>query len=159
MLFAAVRRSLMAQSGHCSLHRTCPLLGVKRTREFMSTRPRKPCNMVEDASAVVRKRASGAQRRRRRALARAIANSPLRGLLRPEKVGRPKGPTTRDDNRLDQLNKDLAWIGKPDLSDTALAKFLLNSSEYRDAYTGISERTLRRDVGIVQQRIWGRRRK
>jgi hypothetical protein len=31
MLFAAVRRLLMAQSGHELLHRTCPLSGVKRT--------------------------------------------------------------------------------------------------------------------------------
>jgi hypothetical protein len=106
---------------------------------------------------VVRKRASGAKRRQWRALMRAIEQTSLRRLLRPGKVGRPKGPTTRDENRLDQLTKDLAWIGRPKMSDAALARYLLKNPEFRDAYFGISERTLRRDVGIVQRRIWGNR--
>ena len=105
---------------------------------------------------VIRKRASGAKRRKWRTLTRAVANSPLRGLLRAGKVGRPKRPTTRDANRLTQLAKDLTWIGRPDLSGLALAKMLLNNPKYRDAYVGISERTLRRDVKIVQRQIWGR---
>ena len=34
MLFAALHNSLLAQSGHRSLHRTCPLSAVKRTSGF-----------------------------------------------------------------------------------------------------------------------------
>lgn len=101
-----------------------------------------------------KKRASGAKRRKWRILIRAVDNSPLRGLVRPGKIGRPKGPTTRDKNRLDQLTKDLRSMGRPNLSGLALAKILLNNPKYCDAYVGISERTLRRDVKIVQQQIW-----
>jgi hypothetical protein len=45
-------------------------------------------------------------------------------------------------------------MGRPNLSGLALAKILLNNPKYCDAYVGISERTLRRDVKIVQQQIW-----
>ena len=98
------------------------------------------------------KRRSGAQRR---AFARAIANSSMfSDLVRPGKAGRPKGLAERTENRRRQLWRDLAWIGRPDLSDLALARKLLNDREYRGAYKGISERSLRREVAIVQRQIW-----
>jgi hypothetical protein len=104
------------------------------------------------AVAVVTKRPSGAQRR---AFARAIENRALFGLLRPGKPGRPKGLAERTDERRKQLQKHLAWIGRPDLSDLALARMLQKNPEYSDAYNGISERSLRREVAIVQRQIWG----
>lgn len=101
---------------------------------------------------VARKRLSGAQRR---VFARAIKTGAFFGLLRPGKSGRPKGLAERTEKRRKQLHKDLAWIGRPDLSDLALARMLLTHRKYRDGYTGISERSLRREVAIVQRQIWG----
>jgi hypothetical protein len=104
------------------------------------------------AVAVVRKRLSGAHRR---AFARAIENRAFFGLLRPGKPGRPKGLAERTEKRRKQLHKDLAWIGEPGLSNSRLAKMLKTKRAYRDAYKGISERSLRREVAIVQRQIWG----
>jgi hypothetical protein len=102
---------------------------------------------------MARKRLSGAQRR---AFARTIESGWLRGLVQPGpgKAGRPKGSTARIENRLEQLQKDLAWIGRPDMSALALAKMLQNKPEYRGTYKGLSERVLRRDVAAVQRLIW-----
>jgi hypothetical protein len=101
---------------------------------------------------VPRKRLSGAQRR---AFARAIKAGAFFGLLRPGKSGRPKGLAGRTEKRRERLHKDLAWIGRPDLSDLALARMLLTDRKYRDGYRGISERSLRREVALAQRRIWG----
>lgn len=101
----------------------------------------------------VAKRNSGAQRRRV-----ALIKQRLRELglpLSPGKPGRPKGSTARVEERLFRLQKDLAWIGRPDLSDLALARKLMKDPEYARAYKGISERALRRDIGTVQRKIWG----
>jgi hypothetical protein len=98
------------------------------------------------------KRSSGAKRR---AYAQAVKSGAFFGLLRPGKPGRPKGPTDEVQNRLSHLQRDLAWIGRPDLSDLAIARMLQKTREYAPNYEGVSERTLRRDVAMVQRKIWG----
>ena len=102
------------------------------------------------------KRRSGAQRR---AWARVLNNTILSGLLRPGKPGRPRGQSAKVQRRLEQLKKHLAWIGNPKKSNLELVNDLQNKREYRDSYKGISKRTLRRDVEIVQRQIWGPKRR
>jgi hypothetical protein len=90
------------------------------------------------------KRASGAERRKR---ARLIKS----GVLRPGKLGRPKGTTARTQNRRSKVRKHLAWWGEPRSSDSFLATELL---KHRD-FEGVSKRVLRRDIAIIEDELWG----
>jgi hypothetical protein len=100
------------------------------------------------AVVMAKNRLSGAQRR---GFARAIKSGAFFGLLRQGKAGRPKGMSERTEDRRRQLHKDLAWLGLKDASDMELVKRLQD----KPAYKGISERTLRREIAVVQRLIWG----
>jgi hypothetical protein len=102
---------------------------------------------------VVKKRASGAQRRIWRAIKSAADKVFGPGLVRSGKVGRPRG-SRRGGDRLAQLRRDLIWIGEPNTSNSELAMRLLKKKEFCAAYHGISARTLRRDIGIIQKELW-----
>ena len=105
------------------------------------------------------KKLSGAAGRRLREQRLKIeASEPILAarLLQPGRTGRP---ATRNAGRLARLARDLAWIGRPDMSDVELAEHLLRSPKFRDAYCEIGVRTLRRDIAVIQQRIWGERKR
>jgi hypothetical protein len=95
------------------------------------------------------KKASGA---RRCAAVRLVKS--LGFTVRAGKRGAPKG---RADERLDNLRRDLGWIGDPYSSGAKIVRKLIKTAEFSATYRGINERTLRLDVAKVQREIWGPR--
>jgi hypothetical protein len=123
---------------------------------------------------MARKKLSGAQRRKWEQAPRL-----LRDLVPARKAGRPKGartcaddpppnidrwfrapswvtpkPATKLDARRLQLQRDLSNSGLPDAKISDLLKIVRDLDEYRGAYHGLEDRTLRRDIAIIQKEIW-----
>jgi hypothetical protein len=76
--------------------------------------------------------------------------------FRPPSWVTPK-PAARVDARQLQLRRDLSNIGLPDAKIADLMKIVRDLDEYRGAYHGLEDRTLRRDIATIQKEIWGKK--